>query len=366
MKFSCLTSHLQRALSFAERFVGKNVTLPVLGNILMEADDSGVVVTATNLEHALEIRVPCQVHKSGKVTVPARVMSSLVSAISEEKVDLEVKQGSLVMSSDMRQSRVNGIPPDDFPLIPKIKNKVSFSVPADILSRSLARILPAVSSSDFKPELCGAFMNAQQSTLTIAATDTFRLAEEQLVIAKGPTPPVSCIVPHRTVQEAARIFGDYGDESVEVSVGENQILARVGPVRITSRLIEGAFPEYRAIIPTQFGISVFMAREEFLSAVRSSGIFVSKLQEVTLNFSRGIVEVASANPEVGEYRTKIKINFSGQDTRISFNYRYLLDGIQAMDEEEIFFGCTDASAPALMRNKSRAAFAYVVMPIRLA
>ena len=365
MKFSCLTSHLNRALSFAERFAGKNITLPILGNVMLEADAAGFVIIATNLEYAIEIRVPGDVIKQGRVTVPARVLSSLVAAIREEKVDLEVKQGNLSISSDMRQSRVNGMPPDDFPLIPKVKKTASFFVQADLLSRSLGRAASAISSSDFKPELGGAFFKAHNSTLVVAATDTFRLAEETVAITKGPVSALSCIVPQRTVQETSRIFGEYQDEAVEISVGENQMLARAGPVRITSRLIEGAFPEYRAIIPAQFGTSAFIAREEFLSAVRSSGIFVSKLQEVTLHFSRGNVEIASANPEVGEYRTKIKENFSGTDARISFNYRYLLDGIQALDEDEMFFGCSDSSAPALMRNKSHSAFSYVVMPIRL-
>jgi len=172
-------------------------------------------------------------------------------------------------------------------------------------------------------------------------------------------------VPQRTAQELGRILGDYKDETVDVSLGDNQILMRVGPVRVTSRLIEGAFPEYRAIIPGQFETSVFVPRDEFLSAVRSSGIFVSKLQEVALHFSRGILEVVSANPEVGEYRTKIKVSFSGNDTAVSFNYRYLLDGIQALDEDEIFLGCSGSASPALLRNKSRNTPTYVIMPIRL-
>lgn len=365
MKFSCLTSHLERALSFVERFAGKTVTLPILGNVLMNADEGGLTVTATNLEHAIEIRVPGDAVTHGRVTVPARVVSSVVQAIREERVVLEARQGSLVISSDMRQSRIGGMPPDDFPLIPKIKKTASFSASAGVLSAALGRVAPAISSSDFKPELGGALFSPHHTALTVAATDTFRLAEESVAITKGPAQAASYIVPQRGLQEIARIFNDYQDEQAEVSVGENQMLASVGPVRITSRLIEGSFPEYRAIIPAQFGTSAYVGREEFLSAVRSSGILVSKLQEVALHFSKGFLEVESANPEVGDYKTKIKIGLNGPDARISFNYRYLLDGIQALEDEEIFFGCNDSSSPALMRNKSHTAFSYVVMPIRL-
>ncbi len=365
MKFSCRKEHLERALSSAERFVGKNITLPILGNVLMEADEHGLTITATNLEYAIEIRVPGDTRRPGKVSVPARVISSLVQTAREEKLELEVKQGNLSIASDSRQSRVNGMPADDFPLIPKIKKTAGFSADADVLSRALAHVMPAISSSDFKPELGGAFFQVRDTTLTLAASDTFRLAEEEIGVTKGPSSPVSCIVPQRTAQELGRILGDYKDETVDVSLGDNQILMRVGPVRITSRLIEGAFPEYRAIIPGQFDTSVFVSRDEFLSAVRSSSIFVSKLQEVALHFSHGILEVVSANPEVGEYRTKIKISFTGNDTAVSFNYRYLLDGVQALDEDEMFLGLSGSTSPALLRNKSRNTPTYVVMPIRL-
>ena len=365
MRFSCIKSHLEHALSYAERFVGKNITLPILGNVLLSADEGGLTVTATNLEHAIEIHVPGDTKRPGKVSVPARIISSLIQGTREEKIELDAKQGNLLIASDSRQSRVNGMSADDFPLIPKIKKVTGFSARADMLSSALQHVLPAVSSSDFKPELGGVLLKARENVLTLAATDTFRLAEEEIAITKGPSAPSSSIAPQRTGQEIARILGEYQEEYVTAALGENQLLVTAGPVRITTRLIEGAFPEYRAIIPSRFETSAFITREELNEAVRSSGIFVSKLQEVTLNFAGGFVEVVSANPEVGEYRTKIKAHITGKDNAISFNYRYLLDGITALEEEELFFGLTDASAPALMRNKSAHSFTYVVMPIRL-
>ena len=209
MKFSCLKSHLEHALSNAERFVGKNVTLPILGNVLLQADEHGLMVTATNLEHAVEIRVPGDTKRPGKVSVPARIVSSLIQATREEKIELEAKQGNLFIASDLRESRVNGVNAEDFPLIPKIKKTAGFSAGADVLSPALSHMLPAVSSSDFKPELGGVFMKVQQNTLIFAATDTFRLAEEEIAVTKGPATPVSCIIPQRTSQEMARILAEY-------------------------------------------------------------------------------------------------------------------------------------------------------------
>lgn len=357
--------HLEHALAISERFCGKNVTLPILGNVLLEAGEGGLTVRATNLEHAIELVVPGEVKSIGKVSVPARVISSLVQATQEDKIHLEVKQGNLAVSSDTRQSRVNGVSAEDFPLIPKIKNLAAFGVNAGILGRALAHVLPAVSSSDFKPELGGVLFRASQGSLVLAATDTFRLAEERVATTKSPASEILGIVPGRACQEMVRVLGDYPDEDVKVSLGENQIWLEVGPARVTSRLIEGAFPEYQAIIPSKFEMSVFLPKSDFLSAVRSSSIFSSKLQDVALAFSKGAVEITSANPEVGEYRTKLAAAFNGKDLNISFNCRYLLDGMHAMEEEEIFFGCGAPSSPALLRNKSASGLVYVVMPIRL-
>ncbi|MBI3631214.1 MAG: DNA polymerase III subunit beta [Candidatus Sungbacteria bacterium] len=365
MKFSCLKVNLERALGAAERFTGKNVTLPVLANVLMEIDGSSLVVRATNLEHAVEIRVPGDARALGMVSVPARVVSSLVQATREDKVHLEAKQGNLIVASQSRQSRVNGVNAEEFPLIPKVKNTVSFLAPAGVLAHALSRVLPAVSSSDFKPELGGVFLQADQKNLICAATDTFRLAEETLPLVKGPSGKAEAIVPQRVCQEMTRILPEYGEEEVKLSFGENQMTVEAGSARITSRLIEGVFPDYRAIIPSQFARSVFLPKEEFLASIRSSSIFSSKLQDVALAFSRGSMEIASVNTEVGEYRTTMEAEYTGADGTVSFNYRYLMDGIQALEEDELFLGCGEAASPALLRNKSHASFLYVVMPIRL-
>lgn len=365
MKFTCRTAHFGRAIGAAERFAGKNITLPILANVLLSADKNGLTMTATNLEHAIEIKIPGDTSQEGKVSVPARIVSGLIQAIHEENIRLEVKQGNLAITSDTRHSRVNGMNADDFPLIPKVKKTASFFASAELLGRALGHVLSAVSSSDFKPELGGVFFNLQRDSIALAATDTFRLAEEVVPLEKAQSESVSFIVPQRACQEFSRLLAEYKDEGVSVSFGDNQILAEIGPVRITSRLIEGVFPEYRAIVPSQFSTSVFIARDELLSAVRSSSIFASKLQEVTLRFSRDGLEVISANPEVGEDRTTLKVAYTGKDASVSFNYRYLLDGIQALEDDEVFFGCNDAAGPTLLRNKSAQTFTYVVMPIRL-
>lgn len=364
MKFSCITSHLMRAAGIAERFCGKNIALPALSHVLVEAEGSTITITATNLEHAVEWRVPGRVARKGKVCVPAKVFSSLIQSFGDEKIEAEEDRGNLRLKAESRNGKVNGINTEDFPLVPKVKKTASFGIGALPFAAGLTRVLPAVSGSEFKPELAGVFMRAANDMLIFAATDTFRLAEEMVPLKKAVGDAVSCIVPERTAQEIARIFdADAGD--IEISIGENQLLAESAEGKIVSRLIEGNFPDYHAIIPARFATSAYIKKNELLAGIRSASIFASKLQETTIKFSSSGLEIASANPDVGDYRVTVPAAFEGEEISMSFNWRYLLDGVQSLQDEEIFFGCTQESSPALLRNKSHQRFSYVVMPIRL-
>lgn len=363
MKFLCVKENLGKALALAERFTGKNLTLAILGNVLLKAEENVLRVSATNLEYGVEIVVPGQVSRPGLVSVPAKILNSLVQSGQEGKLELEEKQGNLFVKTDTRDIRINGTPPDDFPLIPKIKKTSTFTIDSSFLEHGLGKVLPSVSSSEFKPELNGVLFKIAGKTLRLAATDTFRLAEKTLELsAKSEGESFSFILPQRVSQELSRIAGS---DEVRVSLGENQVMFEIGGIKIISRLIEGNFPEYSAIIPKDFETSAFLDLPEFIDIVRSSSIFASKLQEVKLEVRGKNLEVTTLNPEVGEYKTKLSISTTGKDITISFNFRYLLDGLNSLDEKEFFLGLNSENNPALLRNKNDSSFLYVLMPIRL-
>lgn len=366
MKFSCRKNDLERAVSVAERFTGKNAALPILGAILLDARGKTITVTATNLEYALEWRLPASVAKEGKVSIPARIFSSVIQSMPDDTLDVSEERSGIRVRGGGREGKINGMKADDFPLVPAIKKTHSFSLSSAGCGSALARVLPAVSASEFKPELGGVLVRVARDTLTLAATDTFRLAEASIPLAdgKGSGVDFSVILPHRAAQEAARIM-DGEDGLVEIAMGENQMFLKAGPWAITSRLIEGAFPEYRAIIPTSFSASAHMKKSDLISAVRSSSVFASRLQEAAVRFLPDRIDVFAANPDIGEYKTSFPAARSGGDIAMSFNWRYLLDGAQALEEDDVFFGCNQETAPALLRNKSHKHFSYVVMPIRV-
>ena len=375
MKFICLKENLEKALIIAERFTGKNITLPILGNILLETSETALFVTATNLEYAIRIKVAGKIEKVGRVSVPAKIVSSLLQSTRSEKVDLEEKQGSLFIKTDTRDIRINGIIAEDFPLLPKIQKTYSVTVDGPSLVNNLAKVLPAVSFSEFKPELNGVFFKAVNNSFYLAATDTFRLAESRLTLAeKIQNNEINFILPQKTAQEIARLPVK---EELEISGGDNQILFETEDIKIISRTIEGNFPAYEGIIPKKFEAASYVDKEKLVEAIRSSSIFASKLQEVRLNLTRQILEVTASNPEIGDYKTKIEVQSSGKsfsasaqeggETGISlgFNFRYLLDGLAALDDEEIFLGLNSENAPTLVRNREDDFFKYVLMPIRI-
>lgn len=364
MKFSCIRDHLERALLIAERFTGKNITLPILGNVLLTVAGNNLTVSATNLEYAIEVSVPGKGGRDDRVSVPAKVAGALIQSLREEKVDLEGKQGNLLIKTPARETRINGMPAEEFPIIPKVRKSHSFSVEGEVLRRGLERVLPVVSTSEFKPELAGVQFLVAGATIRLAATDTFRLAEATLPLASGQSKEnFSFILPQRTSQEIARISS--GDEEVRVGLGENQAEFSTPSLRVVSRLIEGRFPDYAAIIPKKFATSSFLEKKQFMEAIKVASIFASKMQEINFSFGHNKLAINSANQEVGEYSMEMAAPTSGGDLQTSFNHRYLLDGLNALEEAELFLGTNGREGAALLRNKSNEDFLYVLMPIRL-
>lgn len=364
MKGTINTSDLAKAVNHAERFTGKNITLPILSHILLDIKQDVLCITATNLESAIELTLHGSGFSPGRVCVPAKVFSLFIQSIKDERVQLEDRQGSLVIKTHTRDTRINGAVSDEFPLIPRIKKLNSLTINSSLFCEGIGRVLPAVSMSEFKPELGGVFVNISPTSIKLAGTDTFRLAEKTILFeSKKQLDPFSFIMPYRISQEIIKVF--HGEGELSISTGENQVVLESDGCVILSRLIEGNFPEYSAIIPKNFETSCFVEKDAFVNAVRASSIFASKLQEVTTGVKNQHIEIQSLNQDIGEYKNIIPCSPSGKDMVAGFNYRYLLDGLQAVDEEHIFFGLNGEQSPSLIKNKSDNSFFYVVMPIRL-
>lgn len=359
---AALRSSLRDALMIAERFSGKNVSLPVVGNVLLKSEGKSLLVQATNLESGIEITIPAKISREGSITVPPRVLSSLLSTLSDEKITLHEKQNSLILETDSSKTEIRGIAGREFPIMPTIKPQTRAVLENAILQRELSRVLPAISVSDFKPEISGALLRVKNKEFIVTGTDTFRLAEARIKKFESDS-EFSHILPLRPLTELVKVSGAEGE--TEFLFGGGEVQMETDSVRLVSRLIGGRYPEYENLIPHEFSATIRVPREELLQAVRLSGVFQSKLHDVILSYRAGHLSLEITNPEVGSHRREIEAKVSGKPGRVAFNHRYLSDALEALAASEIALFVTDETRPALVRDESDPSFFTILMPIRI-
>ena len=364
MKITCTIDNVRAAIATVERFTSKHITLPILSHFLCKADEKRIMFTATNLEVGIEQRIVGKVQKPGVVAIPAKPMAQLLTSLSGETLTIEAKQHHTILHTPNTHITLLGLNPNDFPTLPTIKREHSFTLPLPRFISALERVLPAAATSDLKPELAGVFLSVQPTTLTLAATDSFRLAEERIsdgVISSGA---VECIIPFRTAQEVVRSLSQSRGEEVSIILGERQAVFEWDDARILSRLVDGTYPPYQAIIPTSFETTILVPRGELAAKIRLAAVFSSRLNDVTLQFSPTELEVSTTNTETGSTSARLSVKGRGSSGTAMFNYRYLADGLEVAGGESVVLNINGTSGPTLVQNPSDASFRYLVMPIR--
>ncbi|TSC69356.1 MAG: DNA polymerase III (beta subunit) [Parcubacteria group bacterium Gr01-1014_66] len=364
MEFACRMTQLEHALSIAERFTGKAATLPMLGNVCLVAGPHTLAIVATNLEHAVELRISGTGHKEGMVAVPSKILFSTIQALKgAETVTLKEKNMGIAIATDRWHTQIHGVNAEDFPLIPSVAVKERFHMTTGMLKQGLDTVLPAVALSEFKPVLAGVYVRVSPHELRLVATDSFRLAEWKHT-HKENNSQFSFLLPHRIAQELARIL-PAGEEEIEIGVGENQARIGWGENSVITRLIEGQFPDYEAIIPNDFNTTGYIQRDALMNAVRVASLFASRLQDVTLQLQKDTLKISAKNEDVGAHEMILPFSARGGEVTLTFNYRYLLDGLAILDEPEIFLGTNSEHAPVVLRNKSNDRTTYILTPLRL-
>ena len=377
MKLICTAENFKKAISNTERVAGKQISLPILENILIETGKGVMRVSATNLEIGVVLEVGAKIEKEGKITVPARLIGNYVSNLPlMETVSLEVVDSVLRISSGKYKAGIKGLDARDFPIIPEQEGETLFSLSAGSFKNSVPKILPCASTDNTRPELSGVNVIFSENEVSLAATDSFRLAEATLPIMKEKNYELfiskvpSVIIPAVTLAEVLRIASDE-EENIGIAIEESQIFFQAGPVKIVSRLINGKYPEYRHIIPREFSTEAVVLKDEIARSVKLASIFTSsKAGEVSLSLEAKRIVVEARSVEVGENKTEIEAAIKGGNEKIVFNPRYLLDGISSIGTSAIFFQMNSGSSPAVLRmtDKSGKApapeYTYVIMPIK--
>ncbi|MBU0597050.1 DNA polymerase III subunit beta [Patescibacteria group bacterium] len=371
MKLTCTRENLSRALDSVSGVAGKHVNLPILVNILINAEDSKVELISTNLELAVKVNLRAKVEKKGSFTVPAKTLNEYVHLLNDEQVELELERNELKVTCGNSSTKIKGTTAEDFPVLPEIEEKSTYQLLVEPLRDSLLKTAVAAAKNEIRPELSGVFFNffgEGSKGLTLAATDSYRLAEKKLSVASGEDPAI-CIVPGRAVQEMIRLLNlekEEGNSQVVLALSEGQIILRFGSVELSSRLVDGTYPDYYQIIPSEFKTTSFFPVDIMTNKIKAASLFTTTgVNAVSFDFnvSDGNIGVSSTSTQKGEHISQVDAELTGEENSILLNHRYLLDGLQQMSGD-VEFSMNSADSPCLIKEKGKNDYVYIVMPIR--
>ena len=367
MYITCLQRNLKKALSVAERIIGKNLTLPILNNILISVKDKKIRISSTNLEIGINYWLSGKVEKEGELTIPAKVFSSFIGNLPNKKIELKAsKDSQLNLKCENYKANFKGLSAKDFPIIPEITGKPIFKIKGNILRDGLNQVVGMAAFSESRPEISGIYFGFDKNIIKLVATDSFRLAEKNIENKIENPIERSLIIPQRTIQELIRVLSEEeNDNEVSVILGGNQILFDIGYCQIISRLIDGQYPDYEQIIPKESKTQVVVKKDELVNAVRLASLFSSKINDVNLNISdKGQIEVSAKDIDLGDNKSQIKAEVDGKGLNISFNYRYLLDGLNNILSDKLVFNLSTDSSPVLIKPVGDKNYTYMIMPIK--
>jgi DNA polymerase-3 subunit beta len=381
MKFRCERDELLEAVLFASRAISNRATLPVLSGLRIEATDDGAVrIAATDLELSMETVFKAGIDEPGKVIVPGRLFGEMARSLGAGQVSLASGEGEVEISSGRGHFRVKALAPDDYPALPiedRGTDGDSFSVELDggVLATALSQVVRSASSDESRQILTGILWEIEAGSVTLAATDSYRLAVRQLSVAGGPTETRKVVLPGRTLGELARALQGT-TQAVTAIVKENIITfsidagaegdesPRGGDSLIGSRFIEGEFPNYRQLIPEGYSNILTVDREVLLEVTKRVGLLAQNNLPVKLALGAEL-EISAHTPDVGEGQEVIDADYKGDELVIAFNPQFLYDGASAIQAQRLTIEAGDGLKPALLRGENDSDFTYLLMPVRL-
>jgi DNA polymerase-3 subunit beta len=367
MKLTTSRDKLFAALQLAGRAVSTRSTLPSLGGILLIAGAGKLTLRATDMELGLTLDVDdVSVEREGTVLLPGRLLVDVVRSLPDGDVTLEqrAEQRDVEITAGGARFHLRVLPAEDFPRLPELDGEAA-KLPAAPLAETIERVARAASRDEVRPILTGVLLQAEGNTLTMVATDSYRLSVKHTELEGGVSQTLEANVPARALRELARIIATDGPEEVEIGLPRNQAIFKAGGVVLTSRLIEGQFPSWRQLIPESFEHEVRLPRGELLEVTRRIGQLAQRNAPLRLALSEGELTVAAETPDIGDASEAMPAPYSAEPMEIAFNPQFLIEGIDSIDGDEIALQVSSPLRPGLLRPVGSEDFSYLVMPIRL-
>jgi DNA polymerase III subunit beta len=362
MKLTVTQENLSKALATVGKVAGGKVSLPVLNNVLLRTDSNRLLIAATNLEIAITQYIGANVQSNGAITIPARLMTEYVTNLPKGNVTLELDGTKLHINADNFHSTINGMAADEFPELPAISDAQSLTLGAAELKHAITQTVFVASRDDTRPVLTGVYCHSHDGGLYLAATDGYRLAERRVA---DIVEDISAIIPSSTMQDAVRVLPEDCKE-IEVMLDSSQVRFLMGNVEITSRLIDGTFPDYRQLIPKETDISFSAPKDDFLRIVKVASLFARESGgsiTIKTDVAVGNVSIHSLASQLGENTSEVATKPTA-DGSVSLNSRYVVDAMGAIDGSSITIGFSGKLAPFVIRSDEDDTYQHIIMPLK--
>lgn len=368
MKLTCTQENLIAGLTTVSRVSDKQATLPILSNILFRTKNNGLELSATNLELAIQTTIRAKIEVEGEFTVNARLITDFVGTLEKENIIIELTDAKeLLIQGENHQTLIHGLEASEFPVIPEVAQGTSIQIKSGDLRKSFFQTLFSMAGDATRPELQGALVGVNQKTITVVATDSFRLSETQLNAVDVEGQHNSIIVPSRTLQETARILDYNNAENVMVRTSETQVEIQISETKVISRIISGKYPDYKNIIPTQFKSELVFSVKEMERAIKTTSLFCKQgINDIRLSVDERFTDITvqAENTTAGKNTSRVPTESKKQNLDIVFNYKFLLEGLQHLGSEKAILKTNDAQSAALLTAPSNPHYIYLIMPIR--
>jgi len=377
MKIISLQENLKKGISIVSHITSKNINLPILNNILIKADEGNIDLIATNLEIGIIHSVRGKIEKPGKITIDAKIINEYINFLPQEKITFIVKDENVKIECSNYKTKKKVETAKEFPLLPEIEESNIINTSLVEFKKALSQVVFAVSKSESRIELSGVLFALSDDKLSMVATDSYRLAEKTIDIniekKKNLDENNKIIIPAKTAQEVLRIASNLSDDldssekKVKLYINENQIVFEIDDSKIISRLISGQYPDYKQIIPEKKETEIIVSRQELIRAIKASSIFSkSGINDINIsvNSEKKEIIISSLSSQTGESIINLNGEIKGKNNDITLNFRYLLDGLNNIDSDNVRVFIVDNNTPCVIKNEKEDSYLYIVMPIK--
>jgi len=362
MKVTINQKNLKKALGLVERIVSRNISLPILNNVLLRTENGRLKVSATNLEIGINYLIGAKIEEVGDIAVPARIFSDFIANIDEDIITLTTKNNSLYINSKRYKTQILGFDTKEYPIIPKIKEGVICTLPAKQVHTAFTQVVDSIALSESRAELAGLYMRFTTKELICAATDSFRLVER--VISTPCARDYLIILPRNTVTELIRVAGEV-EEEITIRVSENQVAFSSDDCEVVSRLIDGKYPDYKRVIPEKFMSKTLVVKSDLEKNTRLAGLFSSSISDIKLSCAEKYLQIVAKNSDRGEASVEIEALLKNDPYEVTLNYHYLLDGLKIIPTDKVVIEFTGTGSPLVLKPTDDSfGLVYLIMPLR--